>query len=57
MVALVSGIVQLLLLIISAFLESNGADKAAKEKIIKELSDAIKNGDPSAITIILDGMR
>lgn len=50
-------IVQLILLIVGALLESNKEQKAKKQAIAKELGDAIKARDTSAITAALSGLR
>jgi uncharacterized membrane protein YvbJ len=57
MLATIGGVISLILLIVSKWLEANAEDKKKKEAIIKELKDAIKNGDTSAITAALGGLR
>lgn len=55
--AVIGGIIQLVLLILSKSLESNAENKKKKEEIIKELQSAIKSNDPSAITLALSKLR
>jgi uncharacterized membrane protein YvbJ len=53
----IGGIVSLILLVVSKWFEANAETKKKQETIIKELKDAIKNGDTSAITATLSGLR
>lgn len=52
MIELIKGIVTLIILIISNMIKSN----QVKQEKVKELKDAIKNADTSAITSALSGM-
>jgi hypothetical protein len=53
----VGAFLQLLLLIVSKWMEVNNEDKKKKQAIVKELSDAIKAGDTSSITLALSKLR
>jgi uncharacterized membrane protein YvbJ len=53
----IGGIVQLILLILSKWFETNTEKKKKQEIIIKELKDAIASGDTSSITAALSGLR
>lgn len=57
MMQIVSGIITLILLILSRVFKANDAQAAKQEAIIKELKDAIPKGDTSAITAALSGLR
>ena len=56
MIELIKGVVMLVLLILSRLFSAHEAKKVEQEKTIKELKDAIQNGDTSSITAILSGM-
>lgn len=56
MLNIIWGVIQLILLIFSKWAEKDTEKKKKKEATKKELSDAIKSGDTSAITAILSGL-
>jgi len=53
---IIGGAIQLIVLILSKWIETDAAKKKEKEKTQKELADAIKSGDTSTITAILSGL-
>jgi len=57
MTTIISGILQLILLIFSTWLESNKEKKAKKKEIVDALAEGIKNNDPSAITVALTKLK
>lgn len=57
MTTIISGILQLILLIFSTWLESNKEKKEKKKEIVDALAEGIKNNDPSAITIALTKLK
>lgn len=57
MVTIISGILQLILLIFSTWLESNKETKAKKKEIVDALAEGIKNNDPSAVTLALTQLK
>lgn len=54
MLNIIGGILQLILLILSKWAETDAAKKKAKEKLQGELSDAIKNRDVSALNAVTE---
>jgi hypothetical protein len=57
MLQTIGAFLQLLLLILSKWAEKDAAKKSKKEEIQKELSDALKAKDTSAITAALDHLH
>ncbi len=57
MATLISGILQLILLIFSTWLESNKEKKEKKKEIVDALAEGIKNNDSSAITVALTKLK
>ncbi len=57
MVTVISGILQLILLILSTWLESNKEQKAKKQEIVDALAEGIKNNDASAVTLALTKLK
>ncbi len=53
----ISGIIQLILLIFSTWLESSKEKKIKKQEIIDALAKGIENNDPSAITVALTRLK
>jgi len=53
MLNLISGIIQLILLILSKWGERDALRKAKKETLQKELSNAIADKDVSAINVVI----
>lgn len=54
---MIGAIIQLIMLIFSTILEKDKEKKAKKEQALKEMKDAIKDKDPSAVTSILDDLN
>ncbi len=54
---LISGVIQLIVLIFSKWVRTNEERKKKQEAQIKELGDAIKAGDTGVITSILSGLK
>lgn len=57
MIKMIGAIIQLIMLIFSTILEKDKEKKAKKEQALKEMKDAIKDKDPSAVTSILDDLN
>lgn len=57
MLTIIGGIVQLILLLLSKWIQTDAAKKAKQEVVIKELKDAIAKGDTGAITSALSGIK
>jgi len=53
MLTLITGVVRLILLILSTWVRTSEERKKKQEAQVKELGDAIKTGDTGAITNIL----
>lgn len=56
MIPLIQGFLALVLLVFQRIIQSNDANAKIREDKIKEVKDAIKSGDTSAITAALSGM-
>lgn len=57
MIAIISGVIQIIFLILKNKFESDADEKKRKEKIHANWTDAVKSGDISRINSIIDKLH
>ena len=57
MIALITGIIQLVFLILKNKFEENSTERKRKEELHKDWVDAVKSGDKSRIHSIIERLR
>ena len=57
MLAVISGALQLIFLILNNYFEKDKAEKKRKEDLHEKLKDAIKRGDSNAVNDLLSQLR
>ncbi len=57
MLALISGVIQLIFLVLSTLLEKDKEERARKDEALKGWDDAVKSGDTARINDMLIKLR
>ena len=57
MIAVISGVLQLVFLILKNKMDSDAEERKRKEEIHAEWKDAVKSGDVSRVNLLIDKLR